>query len=237
MRIIVLDTETTGLNPNLGDRVVEIGCVELKRRKLTGRTWHCYLRPNKKMDEKALQIHGLTDEFLQDKPLFAEVCADFLAFIKGAKLVIHNAEFDLKFLDSELTIAEQNEFVPLNNYCEVFDTLALARQLHPNQRNNLDVLCRRYNVDNSKRDKHGALLDAELLAQVYLAMTGGQASLAIGDDNAFSAPKSNAFTANERQNLADLPKTKIIYASTEELTAHEQFLNKMHNKEIKLKTN
>jgi len=178
MRQVVLDTETTGLEPADGHRIIEIGCVELLDRRLSGRHYHQYLNPERKVDAGALEVHGLDDAFLQDKPRFADVCEDFLAFITGAELIIHNAPFDVGFIDTELRRLDP-QARPLNSCCHILDTLALAREMHPGQKNNLDALCRRYQVDNSERDLHGALLDAEILADVYLAMTGGQTTLVL----------------------------------------------------------
>jgi DNA polymerase-3 subunit epsilon len=179
MRQIVLDTETTGLEWSQGHRVIEIGCVELVDRRPSGRHFHRYLRPDRKVDAGALAVHGITNEFLAEQPRFPEVAAEFLDFIGGAELLIHNAPFDLGFLDAEL--ARLGEGAPrITGLCSVVDTLVLARQLHPGQRNSLDALCKRYGVDNSGRDLHGALLDARILADVYLAMTGGQGALVLG---------------------------------------------------------
>ena len=172
VRQIVLDTETTGLEVTDGHRVIEIGCIELVHRRPTGRDWHRYLKPGREVEPGALAVHGITNEFLATQPGFAEVAEEFLAFIDGAELVIHNAEFDVGFLDAELAAA--GIAPPIAERCRVFDTLAMARRMHPGQRNNLDALCKRYNVDNSTRDLHGALLDARILADVYLAMSGGR---------------------------------------------------------------
>lgn len=175
MRQIVLDTETTGLDHRMGDRIIEIGCVELLNRKLTGQRFHRYLNPEREVEAGALAVHGLTNEFLHDKPKFDEVAAEFLDFIQGAELVIHNAGFDVGFLNNELALSQA---APLEQCCAgVVDTLKLARELHPGRKNSLDALCERYAIDNSGRMLHGALLDAELLAEVYLAMTRGQDSL------------------------------------------------------------
>lgn len=182
MRQIVLDTETTGLDPAQGHRVIEIGCVEIDNRRLTGRHFHCYLNPDREIDEGAVQVHGITTAFLADKPRFPQIVEDFLSFVAGAELVIHNAPFDLGFLNSELQLA--GNYSAMEELCSVTDTLVMARKKHPGQRNNLDALCKRYEVDNSQRDLHGALLDAEILADVYLLMTGGQTNLLLGTDEA-----------------------------------------------------
>ena len=179
MRQIVLDTETTGLEPKEGHRIIEIGGVEVIDRRLTGNRFHQYLQPDREIDAGAVEVHGITNEFLRDKPRFGEIAQDFLTYIAGAELIIHNAAFDVGFLDAEL--GQWRADAPrIADLCRVTDTLAMARGLHPGQRNSLDALCRRYAVDNSHRDLHGALLDAEILADVYLAMTGGQVSLQLG---------------------------------------------------------
>ena len=172
MRQIVLDTETTGLDPRQGHRVIEIGALELIDRQLTGRQYHVYLNPERDIEQGALEVHGITEEFLRDKPLFAEIVDDFLEFADGAELVIHNAPFDIGFIDNELSLVN-HQHASIKEVATLLDTLELARDLHPGQRNNLDALCKRYEVDNSSRTLHGALLDAEILADVFLAMTGG----------------------------------------------------------------
>jgi len=177
MRQVVLDTETTGLDVNAGHRIIEIGAVELVDRRISGRQFHEYLNPERDIEDGALEVHGITREFLADKPRFDEVVEDFLAFIEGAELVIHNAEFDLGFINAELGLLNSSSLLSLEE--SVVDTLELARDLHPGQRNNLDALCKRYEIDNSNRTLHGALLDAEILADVYLAMTGGQTDLGL----------------------------------------------------------
>ena len=180
-RQIVLDTETTGLNAKLGDRVIEIGCIELLSRRVTDRHFHTYLDPEREIEEGAAKVHGLTREFLSDKPRFAEVAKDFLDYVRGAELIIHNAAFDVEFLDAELELAGLGRLA--EHAAGVIDTLALARELHPGRRNSLDALCERYGVDNAHRTMHGALLDARLLAEVYLSMTRGQESLAMDLDD------------------------------------------------------
>ena len=183
MRQIVLDTETTGLEVSLGHRVIEIGCVEMINRRVTGNHWHHYIQPDREIDPGAFEVHGISNEFLEDKPRFAELAEDFLNYVDGAELVIHNAPFDMGFLNYELSLLE-TDAVPLENRCGVLDTLLLARQKHPGQKNNLDALCRRYEIDNSQRSLHGALLDARILADVYLVMTGGQTSLGLDAEQA-----------------------------------------------------
>ena len=178
MRQIVLDTETTGLEVSLGHRIIEIGCIELVNRRVTGNHWHHYVKPDREIDSGAFEVHGISNDFLQDKQRFAELADDFLSYVAGAELVIHNASFDIGFLDNELALLEPPA-APLQECCTVLDTLQLARQKHPGQKNNLDALCKRYDIDNSHRSLHGALLDARILADVYLAMTGGQTSLGL----------------------------------------------------------
>jgi DNA polymerase-3 subunit epsilon len=220
MRQIVLDTETTGLEAELGHRIIEIGCVELVNRRPTGRTFHRYVNPERDIDAAAVGVHGMARADLAREPLFADVADEFLAFIADAELVIHNAPFDVGFLDAEL--ARTN--VPtrtIASVARVLDTLALARQRHPGQRNNLDALCKRYSVDNSNRDLHGALLDARLLADVYLAMSGGQAALAL-DDRGFAQLASPGSAA--RAPLRSGGPLLVIMATPDELMAHEALL-------------
>ena len=178
MRQVVLDTETTGLEPKQGHRVIEIGALELVDRQLTGRQFHTYVNPEREIDQGAMEVHGITEEFLRDKPRFAEISDDLLNFVDGAELVIHNAPFDIGFIDNELSLTGDNHS-SITAVATVLDTLELAKDLHPGQRNNLDALCNRYDVDNTSRTLHGALLDAEILADVYLAMTGGQVDLGL----------------------------------------------------------
>lgn len=218
MRQIVLDTETTGLEAEQGHRVIEIGCVELVNRRRTQRTFHRYLHPEREIDEAAGQVHGITREMLAGQPRFTEIAAELLEFLDGAELVIHNAEFDLGFLSQEFRLAGHEDDV-IRRRCRVVDTLSLARQLHPGQRNGLDALCRRYAVDNSAREFHGALLDAQLLADVYLAMTGGQAALSLD-----SGPAEAALAAEARLDRSGLSLV-VIRATAEELAAHERQLD------------
>jgi DNA polymerase-3 subunit epsilon len=217
VRQIVLDTETTGLELAEGHRVIEIGCVELVHRRPTGRHWHRYLRPDREVDPGALAVHGITNEFLATQPAFTEVAGEFLAFVEGAELVIHNAEFDVGFLDAELAAAGIEGCVSAR--CRVLDTLALARRLHPGQRNSLDALCKRYSVDNSGRDLHGALKDARILADVYLAMSGGQAALGLD-----AAPATGVAAIAGRASRGDV-RVPVLHASAAELAAHEQALD------------
>ena len=180
MRQVVLDTETTGLEHSQGHRIIEIGCVELINRKLTERQFHLYIKPDREIDPGAIEVHGISNEFLKDKPRFAEIVDDFIAFVEGAELVIHNAPFDIGFLNHELSLLKNHQ--PMDQYCTVLDTLVMARKKHPGQRNSLDALCKRYGIDNSHRDLHGALLDAEILADVYRFMTGGQTQLLLDEE-------------------------------------------------------
>lgn len=218
MRQIVLDTETTGLEPKEGHRIIEIGCVEVIDRRLTRNTFHQYLQPDREIDPGAVEVHGITSEFLRDKPRFAEIAEDFLTYIQGAELIIHNAAFDLGFLDHEL--AKWRPQAPrIADLCQVTDTLAMARTLHPGQRNNLDALCKRYAVDNSHRDRHGALLDAEILADVYLAMTGGQVSLHLGGQ--VDSPGASLVRIAPRRLPADRPPLRVVRATPDEIVAHQ----------------
>jgi DNA polymerase-3 subunit epsilon len=219
-RIVVLDTETTGLSPEQGHRIIEIGCVELVNRRLTGNRFHVYINPERAIDAGAIEVHGITNEFLEDKPRFAGIAEDFLAFVQGAELVIHNAPFDVGFINHEFALLD-DPLAPITQYCEVFDTLAFARQKHPGQRNSLDALCKRYGVDNSQRELHGALLDAEILADVYLLMTGGQFSLL---DEAAEVQAAVAESAAVQRIAADRPRLKVIPCSADELEAHQQRL-------------
>lgn len=182
MRQVVLDTETTGLETSQGHRIIEIGCVELIDRRITDKHWHFYINPEREIDVGAFAVHGISNEYLQDKPLFADVAQEFVDYINGAELVIHNATFDVGFLDHEFAKLD-GESIRISSICGVLDTLVMARQKHPGQKNNLDALCRRYFIDNSLRSLHGALLDARILADVYLAMTGGQTALSLDDDS------------------------------------------------------
>ena len=219
-RIVVLDTETTGLNPQEGHRIIEIGCVELVKRRLTGKRFHVYINPDRIIDEGAIAVHGITNQFLDDKPHFEQIVEDFIAFIRGAELVIHNAPFDVGFINHEFSRLN-NKAGTVTDYSEVFDTLAFARKKHPGQRNSLDALCKRYGIDNSHRDLHGALLDAEILADVFLMMTGGQSSLL---DEGPSGLEGQLVNEKVKRVSADRPALKVIRCNNEELTAHLQRL-------------
>jgi DNA polymerase-3 subunit epsilon len=221
-RSVVLDTETTGMPVTDGHRVIEIGCVELIGRRLTGRHFHVYLQPDRQSDEGAIAVHGITDEFLADKPRFKEVADEFFEFIKDAQLIIHNAAFDIGFINNEFALLGQDDRADITEHCSVLDTLMMARERHPGQRNNLDALCKRYGVDNSGRELHGALLDAEILADVYLSMTGGQTSLSLaGNASDGNGGNGGANQASEIRRLpADRPRTRVVRASEDDLAAH-----------------
>lgn len=219
MRQIVLDTETTGLEPQQGHRIIEIGCVELVNRRLTGRHYHQYINPEREVDQGAIEVHGITNEFLADKPRFAAVASEFWEFIRGAELVIHNAAFDVGFINCEFS---RLDMPVVTSECAVLDTLALARQKHPGQKNSLDALCKRYGVDNSHRDLHGALLDAEILADVYLLLTGGQTALELGTEA--QAASQSAGPVSLGKISRDRRPLRVIYASATELEAHQNKL-------------
>jgi DNA polymerase-3 subunit epsilon len=217
MRQIVLDTETTGLEPAEGHRIIEIGCVELVDRRLTRNNFHQYLQPDREIDRGAVEVHGITNELLRDKPRFPDIAEDFLDYIRGVELIIHNAPFDVGFLDHELRLW-QDGAQRIADLCQVTDTLTMARSLHPGQRNSLDALCKRYGVDNSQRDLHGALLDAEILADVYLAMTGGQVSLCLGAEG---TPRTGPVHEALRRLPADRPPLPVVRAGEYDLAAHD----------------
>ncbi|MDZ4730711.1 MAG: DNA polymerase III subunit epsilon [Xanthomonadales bacterium] len=218
MRQIVLDTETTGLEVSDGNRLIEIGAVELLERRITGKQFHYYLNPQRSIEEGALEVHGITEDFLQDKPLFAEVSAEFLEFIQDAELVIHNAAFDLGFLDAELAMLA-DPAGRVSDFASVLDTLELAREMHPGQRNSLDALCKRYEIDNSSRNLHGALLDAQILAEVYLAMTGGQTDLGLS----FGVSQSRTEISTDID-AGNRPPLRVLYPRLDELELHQNRL-------------
>ena len=220
-RIVVLDTETTGLSPQEGHRIIEIGCVELINRRLTGNRFHVYINPDRTIDQGAIEVHGITNQFLEGKQRFKDIVDDFVAFIKDAELVIHNAPFDVGFINYEFSrLSDQTRSVEA--YSTVFDTLAYARKKHPGQRNSLDALCKRYAIDNSHRDLHGALLDAEILADVFLLMTGGQSSLL---DEGEAVDREAGTSHKPRQLANNRPALTVVYCSEEELAAHQQRLD------------
>lgn len=218
MRQIILDTETTGLEPRLGHRIIEIGALEMVDRQLTGKSFHVYINPEREIDQGALEVHGITEDFLRDKPRFAEISDDLITFVDGAELVIHNAPFDIGFIDNELSLTG-HELGSITEVTSVLDTLELAKDLHPGQRNNLDALCKRYEVDNSSRTLHGALLDAEILADVYLVMTGGQVDLGLSlerptrpveeDDGVFQAKRPALFVLKATNQEIEQHKARL----------------------------
>ncbi len=223
-RQIVLDTETTGLNPKEGHRIIEIGCVELINRRLTGNHFHVYINPEREIDQGAIDVHGITNEFLQDKPKFKDIVDDYAGFTEGAELIIHNAPFDVGFLNHELSLIA-GETRRIETLSTVFDTLAFARKKHPGARNTLDALCKRYGIDNSHRELHGALLDAEILADVYLLMTGGQSSLLDEDDISGQGGSWEIIRINTNR-----PKLKVIRCTEEEIKAHKSHLEMLEKK-------
>lgn len=224
MRQIILDTETTGLKVEEGHRLIEIGCVEMIDRKLTGTHYHKYINPQREVEPAAFAVHGISNEFLKDKPVFSDIADELMDFISNAELIIHNAPFDLSFINKELVLVRQG-YKTVTDYCRVVDTLKMARQLHVGQKNSLDALCKRYKVDNSKRNLHGALLDAYLLAQVYLAMTGGQGSFfdSISENQTTDTKNSETSTKVpiQKHNLT------VLRANADELVLHEKYLESL----------
>ncbi|MCP3669686.1 MAG: DNA polymerase III subunit epsilon [Gammaproteobacteria bacterium] len=221
MRQIVLDTETTGLEPKQGHRIIEIGCVELVERRLTGNVFHQYLQPDREIDTAAVEIHGITNEFLEDKPRFCDIAQDFMDYVSGAELIIHNAPFDVGFINSEL-LRLDGEWGLLQEQCRITDSLAVAKKSHPGQRNSLDALCKRYEIDNSHRELHGALLDAEILSDVYLAMTGGQTDLMLDGDSDGVDGSGDAVIRRVGEGRSAL---MVIAAGELELQAHNERLD------------
>lgn len=228
-RQIILDTETTGLDWTQGNRVIEIGCVEVIDRKLTANNFHQYINPERDSEEKALEVHGLTTDFLSDKPLFHQIAEEFFSYVKGAELVIHNAPFDVGFLNHELRRVYGESF-SLAEHCVITDTLALAKARHPGQRNSLDALCKRYDVDKSHRGLHGALLDVEILADVFLAMTGGQTSLLASTQGDMGSAALAEDAAVRRVDAALAAQVQVLLASDEEMLAHEAYLASLRKK-------
>ena len=232
MRQIVLDTETTGLSTAQGHRIIEIGCLEMVNRRLTGREFHRFLNPERDIDDGAVAVHGITREQLETEPRFRDIVDEFLEFVRDAELIIHNADFDVGFLEHELKLMEHPQ-PRITDHCLVLDALALAREIHPGQRNSLDALCKRYEVDASKRDVHGALIDSELLARVYLAMTGGQSSLLLDDEVGDASPATGGGYGEEVRGQAAAGgqarsyNLRVIRATDEELAAHEAMLEKL----------
>jgi DNA polymerase-3 subunit epsilon len=223
MRQIVLDTETTGLDASRGHRIIEIGCVELQGRKLTGNRFHQYVNPDREIDQGAIEVHGITNDDLADKPRFAQIAEEFFQFVRGAELIIHNAPFDIGFLEAEFKLLDSG-YRDINSACQVIDTLVMARAKHPGQRNSLDALCQRYAVDNSQRDLHGALLDAEILADVYLMMTGGQTTLQLSDADS-GAEAGSSSTTTIRRLPANRKRLRVIRPTVDEIAAHEAQLD------------
>ncbi|MDX1451088.1 MAG: DNA polymerase III subunit epsilon [Oleiphilaceae bacterium] len=221
MRQVVLDTETTGIDPQQGHRIIEIGCVELIERKLTGKHFHVYINPDRVVEEEAIAVHGITNEFLADKPKFADIANDFKNYIQGAELVIHNAAFDVGFINHEFAMLRP-ALPKVESICGVLDTLAMARKKHPGQKNNLDALCKRYGIDNSHRELHGALLDAEILADVYLLLSGGQSALLLDAEN-----EENSEASGIRRLSSERTPLKIIRAGSDENEAHETYLDRL----------
>lgn len=222
-RFVILDTETTGMPVAEGHRIIEIGCVEVVGRRLTGRHFHVYLQPDRESDEGAINVHGITDAFLVGKPRFGDVAEEFFEFIQGATLVIHNAAFDVGFINNEFALIGQQDRADISQHCPILDTLMMARSRHPGQRNSLDALCKRYGIDNSGRELHGALLDSELLVDVYLAMTGGQTSLSLAGEGAGDEDGQGA-TGSEIRRIVGRAPGRVILASEEELEAHAERL-------------
>lgn len=220
MRQIALDTETTGISTDEGHRIIEIGCIEIENRRITGNEFHCYLNPEREIDEGATRVHGLTLEKLSNEPLFKEVAKDFLNFVSGAELIIHNAAFDVGFLNKEISLLEWDEN-SIEDHALVMDTLKMAREMHPGKKNSLDALCTRYEIDRSMRQVHGALIDADLLAKVYLAMTGGQDTLDL--DQPVLSSQETQTKNKENKNIS----LKVQKASIDELSEHEDFLSMM----------
>ena len=234
MRQIVIDTETTGLEPAKGHRIIEIGCIELNNRRVTGNNFHQYINPNREVDEDALAIHGITNKSLSDKPTFIEIMEEFLAFINGAEIIAHNASFDVGFLNHEIKLTGKNKG-SIADYATVIDTLAIARKKFPGERNTLDAICKRYKIDLSGRTLHGALLDAELLTEAYLLMTGGgQSSLFSDNFDDEIEPLSSFEPAMESNDGTSRPKNPVIYASDQELAAHASLLEMIKKRSGKL---
>ncbi|MCX7123750.1 MAG: DNA polymerase III subunit epsilon [Gammaproteobacteria bacterium] len=223
-RQVILDTETTGLSPQKGDRIIEVGLLELVNRRPTGRSLQFYFNPDRMVDAGALRVHGISNEFLQDKPRFYELAPQIMEFVTGAELIIHNAEFDLGFLNYELSLLRRNPYGKMEDHCPILDTLVLARKLHPGQRNSLDALCKRYDINNQHRDLHGALLDAEILAHVFLAMTGGQEKL-FSEVEALVEVKTKAQKVQEK--TAQYDDLVFVEATPLELAEHQSYLDQL----------
>lgn len=229
LRQIALDTETTGLEPSKGHRVIEIGCIEMINRRFTGNNFHIYINPDREIDQGAVQVHGITNAFLADKPTFSEIINEFKAYVDGAQLIIHNAAFDVGFLNHEFKLHDK-KLQTIDRYCSIVDTLDMARKLHPGQKNSLDALCKRYSVDNSHRQFHGALVDAHLLARIYLAMTGGQTQLFGGQSNASANSHDVSINTVSNQLIENHRQFHVIKASTEEMEVHAKRVQQIATK-------
>ncbi|WP_321323789.1 DNA polymerase III subunit epsilon [Thiomicrorhabdus sp.] len=226
MRQIILDTETTGFEPQNGDRIIEIGAVEMVKRRLTHNNYHQYVFPERSVPQEAIEVHGITDDFLKDKPIFAKIADDFMEYVKGAELIIHNAPFDVGFINHELSLLPNNKWGKIEDHCVITDSLKMARKTYPGQRNSLDALCKRLYIDNSNRTLHGALLDSEILADVYLAMTGGQTALILNADS-----QQNANNEDIQVRIrSDRPQLRVIKASDAETILHEKKLEEISKK-------
>lgn len=230
MRQILLDTETTGFDPKTGDRIIEIGAVELVKRRLTGAHYHQYIQPERDVPEDAIRVHGITNEFLVDKPVFVEIVNEFMEFVQGAELIIHNAPFDVAFINHELSLLESNSWGKIEDHCQITDSLVLARKQYPGQRNSLDALCKRLGIDNSNRTLHGALLDSEILADVYLAMTGGQKNLLFANADPNHEQTTDPTHPTRGFQRTGTSHLKVIRASSNELKAHQAKLEQISKK-------
>ncbi|MDX1352665.1 MAG: DNA polymerase III subunit epsilon [Thiomicrorhabdus sp.] len=226
MRQIILDTETTGFEPHNGDRIIEIGAVEMVKRRLTDNNYHQYIFPERSVPQEAIEVHGITDEFLKDKPVFAKIADDFMEYVAGAELIIHNAPFDVGFINHELSLLPDNKWGKIEDHCIITDSLKMARKTYPGQRNSLDALCKRLYIDNSNRTLHGALLDSEILADVYLAMTGGQTALTLSADSQENANNDDI----QVRIRTDRPALKVIRANAAEQLLHEKKLAEISKK-------
>lgn len=226
MRQIILDTETTGFEPHNGDRIIEIGAVEMVKRRLTDNNYHQYVFPERSVPQEAIEVHGITDEFLKDKPLFARIVDDFMEYVKGAELIIHNAPFDVGFINHELSLLADNKWGKIEDHCVITDSLKMARKTYPGQRNSLDALCKRLGIDNSNRTLHGALLDSEILADVYITMTGGQTALLLNADENSDGEND----ANRAQIRSDRPALRVLKANDAELILHQNKLEEISGK-------
>lgn len=231
MRQLFLDTETTGLEPEQGHRIIEIGCVEMIDRRLTGRRYHQYINPDREIDDGAIAVHGITNQFLADKPFFSTIADEFLAFVKDADLIIHNAPFDVGFINYEFKLLKRSDLLPITEYCSIIDTLKMAREKHPGQKNNLDALCRRYEVNNTHRELHGALLDAGILSDVYLRMTGGQVGLALSGNSVEGVAATGVRGTSAIRRLSrDSISLPVVTATEAEVDRHQKQLEKINKK-------